>query len=91
MSLFRGLADDMSLMEWLNDHIWPAEGKWASGDFVHDGSRLAIAEMVRGGTTCFSGMCFSPMRLPMSPATATVACMLQAEYLSLSESLSFLI
>ena len=60
MSLFRGLADDMPLMEWLNDHIWPAEGKWANGDFVHDGTRLAIAEMLRGGTTCFSDMYFFP-------------------------------
>ncbi len=60
MSLFRGLADDMPLMEWLNDHIWPAEEKWGSGDFVHDGTRLAIAEMLRGGTTCFSDMYFFP-------------------------------
>ncbi len=60
MSLFRGLADDMPLMAWLNDHIWPAEGKWANGDFVHDGTRLAIAEMLRGGTTCFSDMYFFP-------------------------------
>jgi len=60
MSLFRGLADDLPLMEWLNDHIWPAEGKWANGDFVHDGTRLAIAEMLRGGTTCFSDMYFFP-------------------------------
>lgn len=60
MSLFRGLADDLPLMEWLNDHIWPAEGKWVSENFVHDGSMLAIAEMVRGGTTCFSDMYFFP-------------------------------
>ncbi len=60
MTLFRGLADDLHLMEWLNDHIWPAEGKWANGNFVHDGTRLAIAEMLRGGTTCFSDMYFFP-------------------------------
>jgi 5-methylthioadenosine/S-adenosylhomocysteine deaminase len=60
MSLFRGLADDLPLMEWLNDHIWPAEGKWVSEDFVRDGSELAIAEMIRGGTTCFSDMYFFP-------------------------------
>lgn len=60
MSLFRGLADDLPLMEWLNNHIWPAEGRWVCGDFVHDGTRLAIAEMVRGGTTCFSDMYFFP-------------------------------
>ena len=60
MSLFRGLADDLPLMEWLNDHIWPAEGKWVSPEFVHDGTRLAIAEMLRGGTTCFNDMYFFP-------------------------------
>jgi 5-methylthioadenosine/S-adenosylhomocysteine deaminase len=60
MSLFRGLADDLPLMEWLQDHIWPAEGKWANPEFVADGSRLAIAEMLRGGTTCFSDMYFFP-------------------------------
>lgn len=60
MSLFRGIADDLPLMEWLSDHIWPAEGKWVSEDFVRDGTRLAIAEMLRNGTTCFSDMYFFP-------------------------------
>ncbi|MDX1250646.1 MAG: TRZ/ATZ family hydrolase [Gammaproteobacteria bacterium] len=60
MSLFRGLADDLPLMEWLNNHIWPAEGAWVSPEFVADGARLAIAEMLRGGTTCFSDMYFFP-------------------------------
>jgi len=67
MSLFRGLADDLPLMNWLNDHIWPAEGTWVSYEFVHDGSQLAIAEMLRGGTTCFNDMYFFP------DATARVA------------------
>ncbi|HKJ22496.1 MAG TPA: amidohydrolase family protein, partial [Gammaproteobacteria bacterium] len=53
MTLFRGLADDLPLMTWLNDHIWPAEGTWVSPEFVQDGSRHAIAEMLRSGTTCF--------------------------------------
>ena len=60
MSLFRGLADDLPLMEWLNGHIWPAEGKWVSPKFVHDGTRLAMAEMLLGGTTCFNDMYFFP-------------------------------
>jgi len=60
MSLMRGLADDLPLMEWLNDHIWPAEGRWISAEFVRDGSQLAIAEMLRGGTTCFNDMYFFP-------------------------------
>ena len=60
MSLMRGLADDLPLMSWLNDHIWPAEGKWVSPEFVHDGVQLAVAEMIRGGTTCFNDMYFFP-------------------------------
>ncbi|MGM0952234.1 MAG: TRZ/ATZ family hydrolase [Pseudomonadota bacterium] len=60
MSLFRGLADDLPLMTWLNDHIWPAEGKFVSEAFVADGSRLAMAEMLRTGTTTFSDMYFFP-------------------------------
>ena len=60
MSLFRGLADDLPLMTWLNDHIWPAEKQWLSDAFVDAGSELAIAEMIRGGTTCFNDMYFFP-------------------------------
>ena len=60
MTLFRGLADDLPLMTWLTDHIWPAEGRWVNADFVRLGTDLAIAEMLRGGTTCFSDMYFFP-------------------------------
>jgi len=60
MTLFRGLADDLPLMEWLNEHIWPAEQKWISAEFVNDGTRHAVAEMIRGGTTCFNDMYFFP-------------------------------
>ncbi len=60
MSLFRGWADDMPLERWLNDRIWPAETRWASSEFVADGTRLAIAEMLKGGITCFSDMYFHP-------------------------------
>lgn len=60
MSLFRGLADDLPLMEWLQNHIWPAEEQWVNPEFVADGTRLAIAEMLRGGTTTFSDMYFFP-------------------------------
>jgi len=60
MTLFRGLADDLPLMEWLQRHIWPAEQQWVSRDFVAAGSRLAMAEMIRGGTTCFNDMYFFP-------------------------------
>jgi 5-methylthioadenosine/S-adenosylhomocysteine deaminase len=60
MSLFRGLADDLPLMDWLNRHIWPAEQRWVNAEFVADGSRLAMAEMIRSGTTCFNDMYFFP-------------------------------
>ncbi|MGR6035864.1 MAG: TRZ/ATZ family hydrolase [Candidatus Nitrosoglobus sp.] len=60
MSLLRGLADDLPLMEWLEGHIWPAEAKWVSETFVRDGALLAIAEMLRGGVTCFNDMYFFP-------------------------------
>lgn len=60
MTLLRGLADDLPLMEWLNNHIWPAEGKFVSPEFVHDGTLLACAEMIRGGVTCFNDMYFFP-------------------------------
>ncbi len=58
MTLFRGLANDLHLMEWLENHIWPAEQKWVNEDFVQHGSQLAIAEMLRGGVTCFNDMYF---------------------------------
>ncbi|MFW5824827.1 MAG: TRZ/ATZ family hydrolase [Marinobacter sp.] len=60
MSLFRGLADDLPLMTWLNEHIWPAEGRFVSERFIADGTQLAMAEMLRTGTTCFSDMYFFP-------------------------------
>jgi 5-methylthioadenosine/S-adenosylhomocysteine deaminase len=58
MNLFRGLADDLALMDWLNHHIWPAEKAWVSREFVYDASLLAMAEMIRSGTTCFNDMYF---------------------------------
>ncbi|MBJ9975634.1 TRZ/ATZ family hydrolase [Pseudomonas sp. S75] len=58
MSLFRGLADDLPLMTWLHEHIWPAETRWVDEAFVRDGTDLAIAEQLKGGITCFSDMYF---------------------------------
>ncbi|WNW13811.1 TRZ/ATZ family hydrolase [Pseudomonas sp. DTU_2021_1001937_2_SI_NGA_ILE_001] len=60
MTLFRGLADDLPLMTWLQEHIWPAEGRWVDEAFVRDGTDLAIAEQLKGGITCFSDMYFYP-------------------------------
>ncbi len=60
MTLLRGLADDLPLMAWLKDHIWPAEAQHVAPEFVYDGSLLACAEMLRGGVTCFNDMYFFP-------------------------------
>ncbi|MDN0074591.1 TRZ/ATZ family hydrolase [Crenobacter sp. SG2303] len=58
MTLLRGLADDKALMDWLNNHIWPAEGRHVRDEFVFDGSLIAMAEMLRGGTTTINDMYF---------------------------------
>ncbi|POZ50546.1 TRZ/ATZ family hydrolase [Methylovulum psychrotolerans] len=60
MTLLRGRADDLQLMDWLQNHIWPLEQRWVSEEFVKDGTDLAIAEMLMGGTTCFNDMYFFP-------------------------------
>jgi 5-methylthioadenosine/S-adenosylhomocysteine deaminase len=60
MSLFRGIADDVPLERWLREHIWPQEARHVAPDFVYDGSRLAAAEMLKGGITCFNDMYFFP-------------------------------
>ncbi|MBA8887954.1 5-methylthioadenosine/S-adenosylhomocysteine deaminase [Dokdonella fugitiva] len=60
MTLMRGLADDLPLMRWLQEHIWPAEAKAIGPEFVRDGIELAVAEMLRGGTTCCSENYFFP-------------------------------
>ena len=60
MSLFRGIADDLPLMEWLAEHVWPAEARWVDKQFVIDGLELTVCEMIRSGTTCFSDMYFFP-------------------------------
>ena len=60
MTLFRGYADDLPLMQWLSEHIWPAESKWVDEAFIEAGADLAFAEMILGGTTCFNDMYFFP-------------------------------
>lgn len=61
MSLMRGLADDVPLMPWLEQHIWPAERAVVSANFVRDGTLLACAEMLSGGVTTFNDMYFYPI------------------------------
>ena len=70
MNLMRGIADDLPLMQWLNEHIWPAERAVVAYDYVQDASLHACAEMLSGGTTCFNDMYFFPQ--------ATVAAVNQA-------------
>ncbi|MBD1598837.1 TRZ/ATZ family hydrolase [Pseudomonas typographi] len=77
MTLLRGLADDLPLMTWLEQHIWPAEQRWVDEAFVADGTDLAIAEQLKGGITCFADMYFYPAaaceRIHASGARAQVA------------------
>jgi 5-methylthioadenosine/S-adenosylhomocysteine deaminase len=60
MTLLRGVADDLPLKVWLQEHIWPIEGAVIGPEFVADGVTLAIAEMLRGGTTCCNENYFFP-------------------------------
>lgn len=60
MTLLRGIADDMPLERWLSEAVWPIENRWVSAEMVRDGTRLAIAEMLLSGCTCFSDQYFFP-------------------------------
>ena len=60
MTLMRGVADDLPLMPWLTEHIWPIEAAVMNPDYVADGVELAVAEMLRGGTTCCNENYFFP-------------------------------
>ena len=60
MTLMRGIADDLPLKEWLEREIWPREGRFVAPEFVHDGTLLGAAEMLRGGITCCNDMYFFP-------------------------------
>jgi 5-methylthioadenosine/S-adenosylhomocysteine deaminase len=72
MSLLRGIADDLHLMDWLEHHIWPAEQRWVGEQFVQDGTQLAVAEMLRSGTTCFNDMYFFPEVTARVAASANI-------------------
>lgn len=60
MALLRGVADDMPLETWLHGYIWPIESRWVDREFVADGTRLAMAEMLLGGVTTFADMYYFP-------------------------------
>lgn len=72
MTLFRGLADDLPLDTWLTKHIWPAEARFITAASVRTGANLALAEMIRSGTTTFSDMYFFADELAQAAKTAGV-------------------
>ncbi|MEJ2534732.1 MAG: TRZ/ATZ family hydrolase [Gammaproteobacteria bacterium] len=72
MVLLRGYADDLPLKDWLEQHIWPAEARWVDAEFVRQGAELAIAEMLRGGTTCFSEQYFFPDEIAAAARSAGI-------------------
>lgn len=74
MTLLRGYADDQPLSTWLNEHIWPAEKQWVDEQFVRDGTELAIAEMIKSGTTCFADMYFFPEQAAQAALDAQIRC-----------------
>ena len=76
MSLMRGFADDVPLTHWLHQHIWPTEKQHLSEAFVRDGSLLAAAEMLRGGTTCCNDMYYFPQATAESFLAAGMRAML---------------
>ncbi|KJS04120.1 MAG: N-ethylammeline chlorohydrolase [Gammaproteobacteria bacterium BRH_c0] len=76
MTLLRGYADDLPLDRWLEDHIWPAEARWVSEEFVRDGAELAMAEMLKSGTTCFSDMYFFPDQVALVAREHGLRCQL---------------
>lgn len=76
MTLLRGFADDLALTPWLENYIWPAEARHVSPEFVRDGTDLALAEMLRSGTTCFSDMYFFPNVVAERAQRAGMRCQL---------------
>lgn len=72
MALMRGIADDVPLSEWLEESIWPLEAKYVSESFVLAGANLAIAEMIRSGTTCFADMYFYPDQVAKAALAANI-------------------
>ena len=74
MVLYRGLADDLALSEWLEKYIFPAEAKTVSPAFVRAGTRLAALEMIQSGTTTFADMCICSKSVPRVWASARASC-----------------
>jgi 5-methylthioadenosine/S-adenosylhomocysteine deaminase len=75
MTLMRGLADDLPLDRWLREAVWPAEARWAGAEMVRDGTRLAIAELLSSGCTCFSDQYYFPEIVAETAADMSVRAM----------------
>lgn len=83
MSLMRGFADDLPLHAWLREKIWPTEMRFVTPEYVTDGVRLAVAEMLRGGITCFADMYYYPLsaaRVAAESGMRLVAGMIVVEF-----------
>lgn len=83
MSLMRGFADDLPLQAWLKDKIWPTEMRFVTPEYVTAGVRLAVAEMLRGGITCFADMYYFPLsaaRVAADSGMRLVAGMIALEF-----------
>jgi 5-methylthioadenosine/S-adenosylhomocysteine deaminase len=76
MTLMRGVADDLPLKAWLDEHIWPLEARFLAPEFVYDGTLLGAAEMLRGGVTCCNDMYFYPDAAARAYETAGMRAML---------------
>ena len=88
MSLLRGFAEDAPLEEWLTKHIWPLEARVVSEEFVRDGSRLAMAEMIRAGITSFSDMYFYPEVVAREAKALGMRCQVAFPIISFSNAWS---
>ncbi len=74
MSLLRGVADDLGLMDWLNNHIWPLEKQWVSHEWTRLGSLFSAAEALRGGVTTLNDMYFFPEAMAEAALEAGIRC-----------------
>ncbi len=81
MTLLRGYADDLPLMQWLQEEIWPAETRWVDAQFVRDGTSLAISEMLLSGTTTFSDQYFFPGSTAEAAIEAGMRCQIASPVL----------
>ncbi len=86
MTLFRGIADDVALKQWLEREIWPREGRFVDDDFVYTGTLLGAAEMLRGGITCCNDMYFYPDAAARAYEQAGMRAMLGLPILDLQTS-----